>query len=284
MQDNMTTLSVGDAHVTILNAGDMRLQLSEEMAVPESAWRPHYADLFEQPRLFPSLSIYVEQDGVKLLVDANDFQATVPPDSQYAIAGYTPPPSIPIQLASLGVKPEDLTHMVITHAHWEHFAGTTALTENGGYEPTFPRAHYYLGGADWRDADLQTALADHTSMEARTLGILQERGVLHLVEGQAQIAPGIDILPAPGETKGHQIVRVYSGGDTLYIIGDLFHDAVEVEHPDWMVIWADTESMRTTRRWLIEQAQAEHALLIAAHIAAPGRIMRVGEDLRWSDA
>jgi glyoxylase-like metal-dependent hydrolase (beta-lactamase superfamily II) len=284
MQDDMTTLRIGEARVTILNAGDMQLQLSEEMAVPESDWRPQYADLFEQSRLFPSLSIYVELSDVKLLVDINDYQATVSPDSQYAIPGYTPPPPLPARLASLGIQPEDLTHLVITHAHWDHFAGTTSPTGTGEYEPTFARARHYLGAADWRDAELQTALTDPTTLEARTLGILQERGILHLVEGQEQIAPGIDILPAPGETKGHQIVRVHSAGDTLYIVGDLFHDAIEVEHPDWMVIWADPETMLATRRRLMEPALVEHALLVAAHIPGVGRLTREGDNVRWSDA
>ena len=52
MQD-MTTVRVGDARVTLLNAGDMRLVLSRELDVPEALWRPQYADLFERPGVFP---------------------------------------------------------------------------------------------------------------------------------------------------------------------------------------------------------------------------------------
>jgi glyoxylase-like metal-dependent hydrolase (beta-lactamase superfamily II) len=127
-------------------------------------------------------------------------------------------------------------------------------------------------------------LQDPTSLEARTLGVLQQRGLLHLVEGPLQITEGIDILPAPGETLGHQIVRLQSEGETLYVLGDLFHHAIEVEHPEWMVGWADAETMRATRTWLLQDALADHALLIAAHIAAPGRLERVGDGLRWRDA
>lgn len=283
---NMRTMRVGAAQVTMLNAGDMRLRLAEEMAVDESVWRPQYTELFDQSGVCPSLSVYIEYQGVKALVDANDYRATMTPDSSYALDGYTPPPAIPAQLASLGIQPEDITHMVITHAHWDHYAGATTPTDSG-YAPTYPRARYYLGAADWMDAEVQTALQDQTSLEARTLGVLQERGALHLVEAREPIADGINILPAPGETPGHQIVRIHSEGETLYVVGDLFHHAIEVEHPDWMVTWADAESMRATRRWLMRDALAERALLIAAHIAAPGRIERAGDDLdglRWSDA
>jgi glyoxylase-like metal-dependent hydrolase (beta-lactamase superfamily II) len=279
MQD-LKAVRVGSARVSILNAGDMRLRLAEEMAVPESEWRPQYAETFDQPALFPSLSVYVEDGEVKLLVDANDYRATVSPDNPYAIPGYTPPPPIPAQLADLGVKPEDVTHVVITHAHWDHFAGTTSPAPSG-HEPTFPRARYYLGAADWEDAEMQAALADESSLEARTLGTLHQRGALQLVEQREPISTAVEIVPAPGETKGHQIVRVHSGGETLYVVGDLFHHAVEVEHPEWMVTWADAASMRETRRWLLEDALAENAYLVAAHIAALGRIERTDQGLRW---
>jgi glyoxylase-like metal-dependent hydrolase (beta-lactamase superfamily II) len=280
---DMTTVRVGEACVTLLNAGDMRTQLSQELAVPESVWRPQYANLFEHVGVFPSLSVYCELRGARVLVDANDYRATMTPDSEYAIADYTPPPPIPTQLARLGVQPDHLTHMVITHAHWDHYAGATVPVD-GGYAPTFPQARYYLGAADWGEAELQTALLDPTALAARTLGVLHARGVLQLVAEPVQLAEGIAILPAPGETPGHQIVRVRSGGETLYIVGDLFHHAIEVEHPEWMVSWANPATMRATRGWLLRDALADRALLIAAHIAAPGRIERVDSGLRWRDA
>jgi glyoxylase-like metal-dependent hydrolase (beta-lactamase superfamily II) len=281
MQDN-TTLSIGAARVTILNAGNLRLHLAEEMAVPEAVWRPDYADLFEPVGVCPSLSVYIELAGARTLVDIGDYRATVTPESGYALDDYTPPPAIAAQLASLGVTPADITHVVITHAHWDHYAGVTTPGDAGGYAPTFPQARYSLGAADWADTELQTALQDATSLEARTLGTLHEQGKLHLVEGRQQIAEGIEILPAPGETPGHQIVRIHSEGETLYIVGDLFHHAIEVEHPDWMVTWADPTTMQATRGWLLRDALAEHAQITAAHIFGVGRIEQSDDGgLRW---
>ena len=114
--------------------------------------------------------------------------------------------------------------------------------------------------------------------------MLHAQGKLRLVSGPERLAEGIEMLPAPGETPGHQIVRLQSAGETAYIVGDLFHHAIEVTHPDWMVGWADAPTMRATREWLLRDALASDALLIAAHIAAPGRIEQTGDGaLRWND-
>jgi glyoxylase-like metal-dependent hydrolase (beta-lactamase superfamily II) len=277
------TLRVGAARVVTLNAGDLRFHLAEEMAVPEDVWRPRYAELFERVGACPSLSVYVELGETRLLVDADDYRACVTPGSEYALTDYTPPPDIPTQLAAIGVRPDMITHVVITHAHWDHFAGLTSPTADG-VAPTFPRARYYLGGADWRDGEMQAALSDPTSLESRTIGALHAGGALHLVEGRETLADGIEILPAPGETPGHQIVRAQSQGETLYIVGDLLHTSIEVEHPDWMVTWADPASMLETRRWFLRDALAERALVIAAHFAAPGRIESAGDGMRWAKA
>lgn len=273
---------IGAARVVALNAGDLRFHLAEEMAVPEDVWRPQYADLFEPVGVCPSLSVYVELGETRLLVDADDYRACVTPGSEYALTDYTPPPDIPTQLAAIGVQPDTITHVVITHAHWDHFAGMTTPTADG-VAPTFPRARYYLGGADWREGEMQTALSDPTSLESRTVGALHAQGALHLVEGHETLADGIEVIPAPGETPGHLIVRVQSQGETLYIIGDLLHASIEVEHPDWMVTWADPASMIETRRWFLRDALDEQALVIAAHFAAPGRIERAGDGMRWAD-
>ena len=99
-----SAISIGSAQVILLNAGDMRVRLADEYAVPEEQWRPLLTPIFlTSPSILPSLSVYVESHGVRVLVDANDYRATVTPDSPYALADYTPPAPLVAQLADLGV-------------------------------------------------------------------------------------------------------------------------------------------------------------------------------------
>ena len=280
--DTSETTAVGSARVTILNAGNLVLRLAEEMSVPEEVWRPNYAEAFDQRRLFPSQSVFIALPGANILVDINDYATTVAPDSPYLPPGYTPPPGIVQQLEAMGVHPDDVTQVAITHAHWDHFAGTTRRGTDGGFEPTFPHARYYLGAADWTNPETQTALQDAGSLEARTSGALHARGLLELVKGDRVIAEGVEIRHAPGESPGHQVVRVQSDGETLYALGDLFHDPVEAEHPEWMVTWADPGPMLATRQQVMADALTENARLVAAHIPGVGRLVQEGSGARWA--
>lgn len=88
-------------------------------------------------------------------------------------------------------------------------------------------------------------------------------------------------MAAPGETPGHQIVRIHSEGHTLYFLGDLYHHTIEVEHPTWMVNWNDFDTNYRSRQTLAEMALRESALLFATHIPTIGRLQRTDSGLRW---
>jgi glyoxylase-like metal-dependent hydrolase (beta-lactamase superfamily II) len=102
-----------------------------------------------------------------------------------------------------------------------------------------------------------------------------------LVEGNCDLLPAVQILAMPGETAGHQIVRVHSEGQTLYCLGDLYRHPLEVEHPTWMVRWANRAANLASRSTLMKAALAENALLIAAHIPTIGRLERTASSVRW---
>lgn len=273
------TILVGDATVTIINAGDMVITMAEVLAVPESEWRPLYGSSLEDLRPFPSQSIHIALPGASILVDINDYALAESLDSSYFQAKYAPHPGVVEQMLAQGIHTEAITHLIITHAHFDHYTGVT-MERDGSYIPRFPNARVLLGRADWDWSETQIALRDPVSLQSRTFGVLQKHNLLELVEGDLDLTPDVRILAAPGESPGHQIVRVHSQGQTLYCLGDLFHDVVEVEQPAWTLTWADASINLGSRQRLIEAALEENALLVPAHIAV-GRIEGTLEKPKW---
>ena len=273
------TIPLGDAAITIINVGDMMVDMGEELAVPESDWRPLYGSSLAVPRPFPSQCVHIALPGASILVDAGDYALAISLDSSFLPPGYTSPPGVVEQLLSRGIRPEDITHLIITHAHFDHYAGTTTQRA-GSNVPRFPNARVFLGRADWHHPETQKDLRDPNSLDSRTFGVLHKLGLLELVDGDLDVTPQVRIIAAPGESPGHQLVRVRSQGQTLYCLGDLFHHPAEVEQPAWMVKWADASANLASRQSLIQAALQENALLVAAHMPI-GRVEGTLEHHRW---
>lgn len=269
---------LGAAMIGIVNAGDSLWRLGEMMTVPEGEWRPQDIATFTETALFPNLCVHIALPGASVLVDASAYD--FPPGSPRRPPGYTPPADIETQLAAVGVRADAITHLVITHLHGDHFNAAT-VERDGAWTPRFPHARCYIGRADWEQVETQQALADPDSLEARALGVLWRAGLVEWVEGDREITPGVTLLAAPGESPGHQIVRVASQEQTLYCLGDLYHHPIEVERPAWMCEWCDPAPMLASRQALATAALAGGALLVAAHIPSIGRLVADGSGVLW---
>jgi glyoxylase-like metal-dependent hydrolase (beta-lactamase superfamily II) len=272
MKDNPRSLQLGAATITLIDAGSLYVNLADWIPVPPEQQPPAYAAEFSHPIVVPVLCFHIALPGASILVDACHPESIA--DSKHAPAGYQPPPGMIAQLAAAGVQPQTVNHVVITHSHFDHYCGTT---DQG--QLCFPQARHYLGQADWAGA--QESLQQPDSQISQTLGVVHQAGRLELVDRPLELAEGVQIIPAPGETPGHQIVRVHSAGQTLYCLGDLYHHPIEVDYPEWRVHWAEPETTQRSRQALVEAALAEGALLLATHIATPGRLAQTKAGVTW---
>lgn len=280
MPEFVRTFALGKAQVSIIHIGDIYLPLARYMNVPEEdlVQRDDLYGLGEQ-MLIPLQFTFIQLLHTSVLIDAGVYDVVSNPE--YAIPDYEPPPSLAQRLTEMGIEHGSIEHVVITHRHWDHFNGTT-YEKDGKYHIRFPNARHYLSKADWERAE--SALQDPTSEEYRTLRILNDEGLLELVDGDLDLGNGIEIIAAPGETRGHQIVRIYSEGETLYCLGDLYHHPVEFNHPDWQVSWARPETTAVSRKNLAKRALRDQALLVAGHIQDIGRLVENESDIKWEKA
>lgn len=271
-------LIVGDAAVTVFAVGRFYAPAEALMVVPAIERTAALATALSRPQVWPCWGVHIAWGALSILVDPGEYDP--PPGDPWALPTPTAPPDLGEQLAAAGISPEAVTHVVITHAHEDHFAGAVGRYE-GEWRPRFPAARHYLGRADWEDVELQQALADPDTAAGRVLARLWQWGLLEAVDGIHLLADGLTLLPAPGESPGHCILRLHTGGQTLYCLGDLYHHPLEVEHPTWVAPWADAAAALDSRQRLAAAALAEDALLIASHIPTAGRLARTPTGVTW---
>lgn len=275
----------GDATVTVINEGSLPIPVASVFPPPEAEWIRAHGEADGSDRLMSDQAvIHVRIGDASILIDPAYDDPGTAWERAFAVRwpGVTRTPGMAAGLASIGVRPEEVTHVLITHAHDDHFAGVVA--ERGGRrEVRFPNARHLIGRADWEGNPRR----DNAEADISTrLGAVAARGLLDLVEGDREVVPGVKMIHAPGETKGHAIVRVASGGARFYALGDLFHHAAEIEHLDWASPWVDLPAMRASRDRLLAEAMPGGATVVFTHERFPmwGRIVAADGGHRWERA
>ena len=107
-------------------------------------------------------------------------------------------------LASVGLKPEDIDLVIQTHLQWDHCANTSKC-KNAKVIAT--------------EDELRFALSPHPILAPTyRRDLLRDLDFL-LVKGQCEVAPGIELLPAPGHTPGTQAVAINTDKGRAIITG-----------------------------------------------------------------
>jgi glyoxylase-like metal-dependent hydrolase (beta-lactamase superfamily II) len=178
------------------------------------------------------------------------------------------------ELATIGVDPGEVQHVILTHLHGDH-AGATSLPDGG---PRFPNARYHVHPDDW------TFFAEHRTPEDLTgrfaMAGLQERGLLDLDPSDHDILSGVSVRHAPGHTPGHRVIRLDDDGETMVLVGDLLHTPPQISHPTWRSNHDEDPELASQHRALwIETARREAWTVCVAHFGHPFGHVR---DEGWS--
>jgi len=191
------------------------------------------------------------------------------------IYGVDRKPGLLPSLKRLGFRPEAVDFVINTHLHFDHCGGNTYRNKKGEVVPTFPRARYIIQKGEW-EAALHPNEREKSSYLAENFLPLETFGVLDLVDGDREIAPGVEVVLAPGHTSRHQGVKVHSRGQTLFYLGDLVPTSAHVGLP--YIMSYDLYPLNTleTRKRLYEEAIAENWILAFVHdpVHYFGRIRR----------
>lgn len=272
---------IGNATITIIDDGQVAVPLTY-LFLPEAIdWLrangyPADEELIETSQLV----IHIALGGASIIIDPAFDDPGTPWDREFATRWprVRRTPGLAAGLAAIGVAPEEVTEVIVTHAHEDHFAGV--MQDVGDcLQARFPNARHLIGRADWTDNPLREQPDE--ALAAR-LGPIASLGLINAVEGEYEVVPGITILPAPGESPGHLIVRVASGGETFYALGDLFHHFCDFVNPRWHAPWNDPAALLASRQQFLA-AVSPNDTVVYTHAAFPGwgHVVREGEGYRW---
>ena len=230
--------------------------------VPKNMWSK-VEKVDEQNRILMSCNPVLVRTGEHtLLIDTGVGEKF--PEKLNKIYAVDMPRGLMTELDRLGVKPEEVTHVLNTHLHFDHCGGNTKYGEDGNAVPAFPKAEYVVNKLEWEDA-INPNPRSRASYLKDNLVPVQEAGQLRLIEGDVEVIPGVRVQVTGGHTKGHQIVFIESEGQTAVYLADLIPLTAQIR-PNWVMSY-DLYPVETVdfKEKIAEEAVRHKYLLLFEH-------------------
>jgi len=217
----------------------------------------------------------IRHNGRDILVDAG--------------SGHTMGPTLgqlPKNLRAIGIAPEAIETILITHLHPDHSLG---LLDEAG-RAVFPKATlvvHEIEAAFWLDRTPQLNDSERVTRNTkaqRTVTAPYRERIRRITDGE--VLPGVSAMLRPGHTPGHTNWLIQSGGDRLLIWGDIVHLAsVQMARPDATLVFdVEPQVARATRERVLDWAATEYLRVAGAHLGFPGfgHVVRAGNGFAYA--
>jgi glyoxylase-like metal-dependent hydrolase (beta-lactamase superfamily II) len=191
--------------------------------------------------------------------------------------------ALPVSLAALGVRPEDITDVVATHLHYDHIGWTSI---DG--KPYFPNATIRCAAADLDHfmanppEEFFTAWVFQAPTASERLTPVLDR--IETWDGDGNLFPGVDVRLAPGHTPGSSVVVLSDGSEKAMLLGDMIHCPLELMDDDFnMLVDYDQEAAIRVREAYARELEGGEVLASASHFPGLefGRLLPAEGVRRW---
>ncbi|MCY2961914.1 MAG: MBL fold metallo-hydrolase [Planctomycetota bacterium] len=247
-------VQAGSWTITALSDGWLRLDGGSMWGVvPKALWNAWTPAEDDNTILLALRPFLAERGDVRVLVEPGVGDRWSPKLAR--IYGLVRKPTLRDSLHAAGIAPESITHVIGTHAHWDH-VGAWVEEREGRLGPVFPRVKHYLPRIELavaRDADA----VRRASYRAEDVEPIESAGILTTLEGSTEIVPGLRVHVLGGHSDGVAVVTWDEERDDGAIFwSDVVPTAHHVQPPYIMAYDLDVARSHAVRsEWLARAAE-----------------------------
>ncbi|MGB7206713.1 MAG: MBL fold metallo-hydrolase [Anderseniella sp.] len=176
-------------------------------------------------------------------------------------------------LQTAGVSPDEVTHVVFTHAHPDHIWGVLDEFD----ELVFANAEYQMSRPEW-DYWYDPETVNKVPEERQSFAVGAKRNMAAIEDKCSHFKPGDEVLPGieavdtAGHTPGHTSFVIRQGTESLLVVGDVITNAAwSFSNPEWeMGTDSDAAQGVKARQMLLDRTVSEKMQIIGYHLPHPG--------------
>ncbi|MEO7795138.1 MAG: MBL fold metallo-hydrolase [Thermoanaerobaculia bacterium] len=251
----MSAIDLGRFRLRVVSDGRFKLDGGAMFGVvPKKLWQQHKSADPENRIDMGTNCLLIESGRDLVLVDTGlgDKQ-----DARYEeIFAYEPGAQrLPDSIRAAGFEPGDVTHVVLSHLHFDHCGWNTRLDAAGNPVATFPNARYFLSRGEVEHAR-QPNERDRSSYFRWNWEPLIEAGQVELFDDSCEVVPGVRAEKAPGHNADMCVVTVVDGEERAIFLADLV--PTQAHAPIGWLMGYDLyplQSLESKRSWLPRLAE-----------------------------
>jgi glyoxylase-like metal-dependent hydrolase (beta-lactamase superfamily II) len=212
----METLQFGQMKLTWLSGGVTNLDGGAMFGVvPKPLWERKYECNEKNQIELRTDPILIQWDGKNILMESGIGKGKLT-DKQKRNFGVVEESHLEEDLLSIGLKPEDIDFVLMTHLHFDHACGLTKLV-NEEYLSVFPKARIIVSSIEWNEMQNPNIRSANTYWKENWQAIAPQ---VETFENEWKLGP-MRLIHTGGHSDGHSILVIDNGEETIIHMADL---------------------------------------------------------------
>lgn len=221
-------MKIGKYKLKIINSGFIRLDGGAMFGIiPKPLWQKTNPADGQNRVTLATRNLLLESDSKKILIDTG--MGNKWDDKSKDIYRISANLELESELKLLGITPEDITDVILTHLHFDHTGGSTKI-ENSKLIPSFTNAKYYVQKKNF-EWGLNPSDRDKGSYIKQNFEPLANEGVLYFTSEDEFFDDEIQFKVINGHTFSQQMIKISDSSTTLLYCCDLMPFVSQIRIP-----------------------------------------------------